>query len=211
MRTCQRQKEHGRLALLFSLQEFMVKYSILAAVALAVSGQGAEAATYTLTFVSDAAQAHQEWITLNYDDGKTFHLSESFTRDTIPNPPVRNSAYQTGDSPLRYALELELSPGWTSIYTSQFAEAGGIYLTYWGQTDASLSDGLSFAGAVSYWNDFTGEEYDSTGEWIVRAEVGQVSAVPLPAAGLLFPMALGTVIALGKKRKRRSDRARRRG
>ncbi len=188
-----------------------MKYSIFAAVALAASGQGAEAATYTLTFVPDGAQVYQEWVTLDYDGGTAFRLSESFTRDTVPNPPVRNSAYQTGDSPLRYALELELSPGLTSIYTSQFAETGGIYLTFSGQADASLSDGLSFVGTVYYWNDFTDEEYDGTGNWIVRAEAGQVSAVPLPAAGMLFPMALGTMIASGKKRKRRLDRARRRG
>ena len=181
-----------------------MKHLILTAVALAASGLGANAATYTLSFVPDVAQAHQEWITLDYEEGTTIDISDSFTKDTIPNPPVRNSEFQTsGDGLLRYALELDLSPGWTSIYTSHFAETGGIYLTYFGQTSASLLDGLSFAGHVSYWNAFTGEDYYSDGEWIVRAEADQVSAVPLPAAGWFFPMALGTLIALRRKQKSR--------
>ena len=179
----------------------MVKYSLLTALALAAS-EG-QAATYTFSFVPDDAVPYQEWITLDYDDGTAFRLSDSFTRDTVPNPPVRNSLYQTSAPALRYALELELSPGWTSIYTSQFAETGGIYLTYWGQTDSPLTDGLSFAGAVHHWNDFTGEEFDGTGKWIVRAEADQVSAVPLPAAGLVLPFALGALIAMGSRRKRR--------
>ena len=102
----------------------MVIYSLLTALALAAS-EG-QAATYTFSFVPDDAVPYQEWITLDYDDGTAFRLSDSFTRDTVPNPPVRNSLYQTSDTALRYALELELSPGWTSIYTSQFAETGGI-------------------------------------------------------------------------------------
>lgn len=182
----------------------MVKYSLLTALALAAS-EG-QAATYTFSFVPDDAVPYQEWITLDYDDGTAFRLSDSFSRDTIPNPPVRNSLYQTSDTALHYALELELSPEWTSVYTSQFAEAGGIYLTYWGQTDAPLSDGLSFAGAVHHRNDFTGEEYDGTGKWIVHAEAEQLSAVPLPAAGLVLPFALGSLFAVGSRRKRQPRR-----
>ena len=181
----------------------MVKYSIFAALALTASASGVQAATYTLSFMPDDAVPYHEWITLDYDGKTTFRISDSFTRDTIPNPPVRNSLYQTNNIALRYALELELSPEWTSIYTSQFAETGGIYLTYWGQTDAPLTDGLSFAGAVHHWNDFTGEGHDGTGKWIVRAEADQVSAVPLPAAGLVLPLALGTLVVVGSRRKRR--------
>lgn len=173
--------------------------ALAAVTAMGMVGTAADAAVYTLSY-RDAGQAiARDWITFDYD-GSDFYPRMGMGQE--PELPLIDA---------RFASD---NPGWNwyELDVSFYSSAGQVFVSILSVWDdgagyeslrfsgmGQMLDGASWDGAALHICDGYRVCGERLGTWTVSAGHYSPTPVPLPAAGLALPAAIGALALLRRR------------